>query len=161
VKHRSFAEMNCSIARTLDLIGERWTLLILRDAFLGVTRFDQWQHRLGIARNVLTARLDRLVSEGILERRRYSDHPPRDEYVLTARGRELAPVLDALRVWGDRHLASAGPPAELVHDDCGKVTVPVPHCSQCGERLRRGHVHLEPGPGATEAEFLLNGRPAD
>ena len=153
--------MSCSIAQTLDVVGEWWTLLILRDSLLGVTRFDEWQRRLGIARNVLSARLDTLVNEGILERRQYQEHPPRDEYVLTRKGVDLAPVLDALRVWGDRYAAPAGPPVLLVHDDCGEPTTPVAHCSQCGERLRRGHVHMEPGPGVTNPDFLLRGRPAD
>jgi DNA-binding HxlR family transcriptional regulator len=103
VRRTSFSEMPCSIARTLEVVGEWWTLLIVRDAFLGVTRFDDWQARLGIARNVLTARLDRLVHHGILERRRYQERPPRDEYVLTDKGRDLGPVLGALRVWGDTH----------------------------------------------------------
>ena len=90
VKRTSFAEMHCSIAQTLEVVGEWWTLLILRDAFLGVTRFDDWQRRLGIARNVLSARLDVLVEQGILERRQYQDHPPRDEYVLTRKGTDLS-----------------------------------------------------------------------
>ena len=94
--------MHCSIAKTLEVVGEWWTLLIVRDAVLGVTRFDDWQRRLGIARNVLSARLDALVEHGILERRSYQEHPPRDEYVLTRKGRDLAPVIEALRTWGDR-----------------------------------------------------------
>jgi DNA-binding HxlR family transcriptional regulator len=159
VKRTSFAGMSCSVAKTLDVVGEWWTLLILRDSFLGVTRFDDWQRRLGIARNVLSARLDGLVEQGILERRQYQEHPPRDEYVLTRKGADLAPVLDALRVWGDNYLAPHGPPALLVHDDCGAATTPVVHCSYCGERLRRGHVHMEPGPANPDAEFLLDGRP--
>ena len=108
---------------TLEVVGEWWTLLIVRDAFLGVTRFDDWQRRLGIARNVLAARLDALVEAGVLERRQYQEHPPRDEYVLTRKGRDLGPVLDAMRVWGDRcEPTPDGPPALLVHDACGEVT---------------------------------------
>jgi len=160
VKRTSFAGMSCSVAKTLDVVGEWWTLLILRDSFLGVTRFDDWQRRLGIARNVLSARLDGLVEQGILERRRYQEHPPRDEYILTRKGADLAPVLDALRVWGDHYLAPDGPPALLVHDDCSEAIQPVVHCSHCGERLRRGHVHMEPGPANTDPTFLLDGRPA-
>src|SRR5882762_4752761 len=147
VKRTSFSAMSCSIAQALEVVGEWWTLLILRDAFLGVTRFDEWQRRLGIARNVLSARLDTMVEQGILERRQYQEHPPRDEYVLTQKGGDLAPVLDALRVWGDRYAAPDGPPVLLVHDDCGSSIRPVAHCSACGERLTRGHVHLEAGPG--------------
>jgi DNA-binding HxlR family transcriptional regulator len=159
MKRTSFSGMSCSIAQTLEVVGEWWTLLILRDSLLGVTRFDEWQRRLGIARNVLSARLDVLVAEGILERRQYQAHPPRDEYVLTRKGSDLAPVLDAMRVWGDRYTAPDGPPALLVHDDCGEVTTPVAHCARCGDRLRRGHVHLEAGPGSADPEFLLSGRP--
>jgi DNA-binding HxlR family transcriptional regulator len=152
--------MSCSIAQALDVVGEWWTLLILRDSFLGVTRFDDWQRRLGIARNVLSARLDVLVDEGILERRQYQEHPLRHEYVLTRKGADLAPVLDALRVWGDRYAAPDGPPALLVHDDCGKPSTPLAHCSRCGERLRHGHVHIESGPGSADRDFVLSGRPA-
>src|SRR5690349_25173948 len=100
--------MHCSIAQALEVVGEWWTLLILRDALLGVTRFDDWQRRLGIARNILSARLEALVEEGILERHRYQERPPRHEYVLTRRGSDLAPVLEALRTWGDRHAAPDG-----------------------------------------------------
>ncbi len=160
MRRTSFTDMHCSIAQALEAVGEWWTLLILRDAFLGVTRFDDWQRRLGIARNVLSARLDTLVDEGILERRRYLEHPPRDEYLLTRKGADLAPVLDALRVWGDRYAAPDGPPVVLVHDDCGKAIRPVSHCSHCGERLARDLVHLEAGPGNADASFVGTGRPA-
>jgi DNA-binding HxlR family transcriptional regulator len=161
VKRTSFSDMSCSIAQTLEVVGEWWTLLILRDSLLGVTRFEEWQRRLGIARNVLSARLETLVEQGILERRRYQEHPPRDEYLLTRKGSDLAPVLDALRVWGDRYAAPDGPPVVLVHDDCGETTTPIAHCSHCGERLRRGHVHMELGPGSVDRDFLHVGRPAD
>jgi DNA-binding HxlR family transcriptional regulator len=153
--------MGCTIARALDVVGEWWSLLIVRDAFLGVTRFDDWQRRLGIARNVLSARLERLVEQGIFERRRYQDNPVRHEYVLTHKGRDLAPVLDALRTWGNVHAAPPdGPPAVLVHDDCGHETRPVRVCSHCGERIRTGRVHVEPGPGADDPTFVGSGRPA-
>ena len=152
--------MTCSIAQALEVVGEWWTLLILRDSFLGVTRFDDWQRRLGIARNVLSARLDQLVEAGILERRQYQEHPPRDEYVLTRKGTDLAPVLDALRNWGDRYAAPDGPPVLLVHDDCGEPTSAVAHCAVCGERLRLGHVHMEPSATHPHPEIVLDGRPA-
>jgi DNA-binding HxlR family transcriptional regulator len=162
MRRTSFAEMPCSIARTLDVVGEWWSLLIVRDAFLGVTRFDEWQRRLGIARNVLTARLDHLVEQGVFERRRYQDRPPRDEYVLTRKGRDLAPVLGALRAWGDRHEPTPGGPTTLlVHDDCGHTTELVQTCSHCGERLRPGTTHIEPGPGSVDPTFVRDGRPAD
>jgi DNA-binding HxlR family transcriptional regulator len=100
---------NCSIARALEIVGERWTLLIIRDAFLGLRRFDQFQQSLGIARNVLTDRLNRLVDEGILDRVRYSERPERHEYRLTPKGRDLAITLAALRQWGDKHLSQKPP----------------------------------------------------
>jgi DNA-binding HxlR family transcriptional regulator len=161
VRRTSFADLPCAIARTLEVVGEWWSLLIVRDAFLGVTRFDDWQRRLGIARNVLAARLDRLVEEGVFERRLYQDNPPRHEYLLTAKGRDLAPVLQALRSWGDRHAPTPdGPTTVLVHDACGHAARPVLHCSACGERLGRD-VHVEAGPGAVDPAFVGAGRPAE
>src|SRR6266568_3948898 len=106
---RDYEGQNCSVARTLEVVGERWTLLIVRDAFLGLRRFEQFQESLGIARNVLTDRLNRLVEEGILERVRYSERPERYEYRLTQKGRELNLALTALRQWGDRHLSEKPP----------------------------------------------------
>src|SRR6266516_3424655 len=106
---RDYEGQNCSIARALEVVGERWTLLIVRDAFLGLRRFDQFQESLGIARNVLTDRLNRLVEEGILERVRYSERPERYEYRLTGKGRELNIALTALRRWGDKYLSEKPP----------------------------------------------------
>jgi DNA-binding HxlR family transcriptional regulator len=106
---RTYEGQNCSIARTLELVGERWTLLIVRDAFLGLRRFDEFQESLAVARNVLTDRLNRLVDSEILERHSYSDRPPRFEYRLTRKGRELAVPLLALMQWGDRHLSPKPP----------------------------------------------------
>ena len=106
---RTYEGQNCSIARSLELVGERWTLLIIRDAFLGLRRFDEFQESLGVARNVLTDRLNRLVGEGIFERRAYSERPPRFEYRLTEKGRELAVPLLALMQWGDRHVSDTPP----------------------------------------------------
>ena len=104
--NRAYEGQNCSIARALEVVGDRWTLLVIRSAFEGVRRFDDFQDVLGIARNVLTARLNRLVEEGVLERVRYSERPPRDEYRLTAKGRELELARTALRRWGDKHAAA-------------------------------------------------------
>jgi DNA-binding HxlR family transcriptional regulator len=101
---RDYTGQDCSIARTLEIVGERWTLLIVRDAFLGLTRFDEFQQSLGIARNVLTERLNLLVDEGILERVRYSERPERHDYQLTQKGRDLRLVLAGLRQWGDAHV---------------------------------------------------------
>ena len=110
----------CSIARTLEVLGERWTLLIIRDVFNRRRRFDQIQENLGIARNVLSARLARLVEEGILEKRRYQERPPRYEYFLTEKGLDLWPVMVSLLHWGDRHLADGtGPPMLIRHKACG------------------------------------------
>jgi DNA-binding HxlR family transcriptional regulator len=142
------SEMNCSIARTLDVVGEWWTLLILRDALRGTRRFDDFQASLGVARSVLTARLRKLTDEGILERHQYSQHPPRYEYLLTDKGRSLFGVIAALMQWGDTWAQGpAGPPVVLVHDTCGQVTQPVLTCPHCRGEVSTGNTHSEPGPG--------------
>lgn len=148
MKKTSFAEFSCSIARTLDVVGERWTMLIMRDVFLGVTRFEDLQRDLGIARNVLAERLDTLVEAGVLERHAYRDRPLRHEYVLTEKGRDLQSPLLAIMAWGDRwQSGEQGPPLELRHDACGEVTRPEVVCSCCGEPLSAGSVTAEAGPG--------------
>src|SRR5438093_5787947 len=119
MRRTRFADMHCSVARSLDVVGEWWTLLVLRDAFRGVRRFEDFQRDLGIARNVLSDRLQTLVDHGILERRRYSDRPPRDEYRLTAKGLDLYPVIVGLLQWGDKWAADDGPPVILRHKACG------------------------------------------
>lgn len=138
--------LDCSVANTLDIIGDRWTVLLLRDAFLGVRRFDDFQKDLGIARNILSTRLDRLVGAGVFETRRYEDRPPRDEYVLTAKGKDLLDVLLALWRWGDRW---APPPVDwnrdLIHLDCGQPTHAVASCAHCGGELTRANLRIEPG----------------
>src|SRR5215213_5631670 len=116
---RGYDNQVCSIAGALELVGERWTLLILRDVFLGVRRFDDFQRDLGIARNVLQSRLERLVEEGVLERRQYQDRPVRHEYRLTEKGMDLWPVVVALMKWGDRHLYPDGAPVVMEHRGCG------------------------------------------
>jgi DNA-binding HxlR family transcriptional regulator len=105
VLNRSYEGQDCSIARALEIVGERWTLLIVRDVLDGIGRFDELQANLGVARNVLAERLNRLVAEGVLERKRYCERPPRYEYRLTPKGRELDGALQALRRWGDKHVA--------------------------------------------------------
>jgi DNA-binding HxlR family transcriptional regulator len=133
---RSYDGQVCSIARSLEIVGERWTLLVLRDAFLGVRRFEDFQRSLGIARNVLTDRLGRLVDEGVLERRRYQERPERFEYRLTDKGIELWPVIVHLLKWGDRHYADdAGPPMVLAHRDCGGAVDERLDCARCGAAL--------------------------
>jgi DNA-binding HxlR family transcriptional regulator len=144
----NFGDFSCSIARTLDAIGERWTFLILRDVFLGVTRFDDIQRDLGIARNVLAERLESLVWDGVLERRAYQERPPRYEYVLTDKGRDLQSVLFAMVAWGDRWQSrKSGPPIKLRHEKCGADTTAEVVCSCCGEPLDADEVTARGGPG--------------
>jgi DNA-binding HxlR family transcriptional regulator len=144
---------NCSIARTLELVGERWTILVLRDVFLGRRRFDQIQQSLGVARNVLAARLDRLVAEGILEKVPYQERPLRHEYRLTPKGVDLWPVTVELLRWGDRYAApDAGPPIVLRHKGCGGELGEGRVCARCGDRLQASDVRAEPGPGASLAQ---------
>jgi DNA-binding HxlR family transcriptional regulator len=153
VQRTSFEDVTCSVAQCLDVVGEWWSLLIVRDAFLGVTRFDDFQARLGISRNILTQRLNRLVEGGILKRVPYSDHPPRSEYRLTGKGRDLWPVVTAMRQWGDRWAAPGGPPVETRHTGCGHIAMAVPTCSHCGEPLDARSVIALPGPGASAGDF--------
>ena len=137
----------CSVARTLSIVGDRWTLLVLREAFLGVRRFDRFQERLGTARNVLTERLDKLVDHGVLERRPYQDNPPRFEYRLTEKGLALYPVIMSLVAWGDRWMDEGlGRPLEHIHNECGKVMLPVQVCSECGDPIHAKNVRVRPGP---------------
>ncbi len=126
----------CSVAGALSVIGDPWTLLILRDAFNGVRRFDDWQARLGVARNVLAARLKALVGHGVMETRLYSERPPRREYVLTPKGRDLLPVLLTLKAWGDQHVyGSVGTPVSFTHS-CGAELAPELVCHACGETVK-------------------------
>ena len=142
---RGYKGQNCSIARTLEIVGERWTLLIIRDVFLGLRRFDQLQESLGVARNVLADRLNRLVAEGILERVPYSERPPRFEYRLTARGRELNLALTALRQWGDAHLSEK--PPRLLRRKADRKAVIAGLVPRGAVVLRPEEVELVPGPG--------------
>jgi len=147
VLHRTYENQQCSIARTLEIVGERWTLLVLRDAFLGIRRFDDFQRDLGVARNVLADRLGRLVHEGILERRRYRERPERFEYRLTAKGRDLWPVLHSLVTWGDEHAAPEGPPRLFRHRGCGGRVTDRRTCAKCGAELDVRDVEVLDGPG--------------
>ncbi|MSO42203.1 MAG: transcriptional regulator [Solirubrobacterales bacterium] len=134
--NRDYNDPACSIAGTLGLIGERWTLVILREVFLGRRRFSEMQRTTGVARNILSSRLDRLVDEGILERRPYSEHPERHEYLLTHKGLDLWPVLVDLLHWGDKHLDREGePPLKLIHKDCGGEIDDRRICESCGKHL--------------------------
>jgi DNA-binding HxlR family transcriptional regulator len=147
MERKSFADMDCSVAQCLEIVGEWWTMLIVRDCFLGVTRFEDFQQRLGISRNILQQRLTRLVDADVLRRVPYSEHPPRDDYRLTAKGRDLWPVLTAMRQWGDAYAAPDGPPLEVVHDGCGHVSNQVLVCDSCGEPVGPRDVHARPGAG--------------
>ncbi|HEY5336033.1 MAG TPA: helix-turn-helix domain-containing protein [Mycobacteriales bacterium] len=147
MERKSFADMHCSVAQCLEVVGEWWSMLILRDVFLGVTRFDQFQERLGISRNILNQRLGRLVDEGVLEKVSYSEHPPRYDYRLTDKGRDLWPVLTAMRQWGDQYAAPDGPPLEVIHRGCGQVSQAVLTCSACGDPMTVRDARAVPGPG--------------
>jgi DNA-binding HxlR family transcriptional regulator len=141
--------MACSIARTLDVAGELWTPLILRDVWLGKRRFEEIQRNLELSRKLLADRLQTLGREGVLERRPYGERGTRHEYVLTQKGKELVPILLAIMSWGDRWTAGeAGPPKFLRHVGCGERARAEVTCSSCGEPLEAEDVRLEPGPGA-------------
>jgi len=148
---RTYEDQNCSVARALEVLGDRWTMLVIRDAFSGVRRFDDFQRDLGVARNVLSDRLARLVDEGVLERHRYQERPERFEYRLTEKGVDLWRPLVTLMQWGDRYYAPpAGPPRAVRHRDCGGDVNEHFACERCGAQLDAREVRLEPGPGATQ-----------
>ncbi len=137
----------CSVARSLSVVGERWTMLIIRDAFLGTRRFDQFQRNLGITRHRLSERLGKLVDAGVLVKVPYNERPLRYEYRLTRKGLGLYPVLLTLARWGDEWMdGGAGAPLEYVHQKCGQKTQPVLTCSECGEALRPQEVTPRLGP---------------
>lgn len=148
---RTYEGQRCSVARTLEIVGDRWTMLVLRDVFLGLRRFDDVQRDLGIARNVLSDRLGRLVEGGILERRRYQERPERFEYRLTDKGLDLWPALMALMRWGDEHAAEDGPPRLIEHRGCGGGLTDHLTCDRCGAPLSARDVTSRPGPGARVA----------
>ncbi len=143
----------CPVGRTLDWVGDAWTLLILRDAFQGLTRFDQFERSLGVASNILTRRLAGLVENGLVEKRRYSERPPRDEYVLTQRGRNFQPVLTALMVFGNRHCAPEGLASMLVDVETGAPADPILMDRTSGRPIDGGGFKLAAGPAAG-AEML-------
>jgi len=151
-----YSRQSCTIAATLEVIGDPWTLLVIRDAFNGVRRFEQWQERLGVARNVLAARLKTLVQHGVLEQRAYSERPPRHEYVLTPAGKDLYKVLLAMHGWGARHLygdveCSVG----FVHKSCGQELDPALACGGCGEIVKGRDLEMRvQEAGATVGEIL-------
>jgi len=148
MRRRSLEKANCPIARSLERVGEWWSILILRDAFRGLTRFDQFQKSLDIAPNMLTRRLNALVESGLLERRSYSDHPPRHEYVLTARGRDFRPVLWALLAFGNRHFAPEGASVIVVDTTTGEAADPVLVDRRSGKVMTEPEFRSVPGPAA-------------
>ena len=148
MQRTQFGEMECSIARTLDIAGEPWTPLIIRDVTWGPRRFDEIQRDLGISRKVLAERLKWLTAQNIVEQRQYSERPVRHEYWLTGKGAELSDVLLAIIAWGDRWTASdAGPPATFRHQACGQLTHAEVRCSACGELLHATETDAQIGPG--------------
>jgi DNA-binding HxlR family transcriptional regulator len=152
-----FAAMECPVARSLAQIGERWRMLVLRDALHGLRRFDEFEASLGIAPNILADRLGGLVADGMLEKRRYSERPPRFEYWPTDKARDLVPVLLTLVRWGTRWLSPEGPTVELVDRSTGRPVDPVLVDAHTGERLTASTVRLRPGPAAGPEIFARAG----
>jgi DNA-binding HxlR family transcriptional regulator len=148
MQRKRLSAMQCPIARSLERVGEWWSMLIMRDALDGFTRFEQFRKGLGIAPNMLTRRLDALVEAGLLERRRYSERPPRDEYVPTACGRDFQPVLVSLLAWGNRHFAPEGAAVVLVDSRTGAAADPVLVDAASGNAISGRDYTLGPGPAA-------------
>jgi DNA-binding HxlR family transcriptional regulator len=160
MRRTSFETLQCPIARSLERVGEWWSILILRDALLGATRFDQFQKSLGIAPNILTRRLVALVEAGMFEKHRYSDHPPRDEYRLTERGRDFRSVIWALLAWGNRHLAPEGPSVLIVDADTGALADPVLVDRASLRPLKAPAFRAAPGPAANDETHRRHGMAA-
>lgn len=135
---KSFKDMECSVARSLERVGEWWNMLILRDSMHGIKRFDGFHKSLGIAPNTLTRRLNGLVEEGLLEKRRYSEHPPRDEYILTLKGRDFLPVIAALLAWGNKHFSPNGIDTMIINKDTKEPMDPM-----IVDRLSGNEIHLD------------------
>ena len=151
-----YDNQTCSIARALEVVGERWTLLVLRDIFLGNRRFDAIQAHLGVARNVLQSRLERLLEHGVIEKVPYQERPVRHEYRLTPKGIDLWPTIVSLLQWGDRHaLSPAGRPVLLRHKECGGEVDGHRICTACGMPLEARDVRAVAGPGAAAGHPLL------
>jgi DNA-binding HxlR family transcriptional regulator len=151
MRQTSFTGMACSLARSLERIGDWWSPLILRDLAIGPRRFDELVTDLGISRNLLTARLAALLEAGVVSRTAYQDRPRRYQYDLTTAGTELVPVLMALTAWGDRWATpEGGPPVRYRHRGCGQALTPAVCCSSCGEPVTADEVDILPGPGGRE-----------
>ena len=153
MKWNALEEEQCSVARTVAVIGDRWSLLILRDSFLRVRRFEDFQARLGVTRHILADRLKKLVRHGVLRRVPYQTRPRRHEYILTQKGLDLYPIIMAIVHWGDVHMVDErGRPRLYQHKRCGKMFDPVMICSECGDPLSAREVHVHVGPGASERD---------
>ena len=150
MQRKSFGKMPCPIARSLERVGEWWSILIIRDALHGFTRFDQFQKSLNIAPNMLTRRLNALLAAGLLERRRYSDRPPRYEYILTEKGRDFRPVLITMTAWGNRHFAPEGASVLLVDKKTRRAADPMLVDRQSGRPLNERDFVFAAGPAASE-----------
>jgi DNA-binding HxlR family transcriptional regulator len=155
----NLAELPCSLARTLQVVGEWWTLLVLRDICFGLNRFEEIHAHLGVARNILKARLDTLVEQGMVQRLRYQRRPDRYEYVPSDKAVDFVPALLALVAWGDRWTAQDGPPVLFTHRSCGQDTVATVVCSACSAPLAREDLDLRPGPGMPEPAPAATPRP--
>jgi DNA-binding HxlR family transcriptional regulator len=163
MERKSFGKMSCPIARSLERVGEWWSMLVMRDALHGLRRFDEFQDSLGIAPNMLARRLNALVEAGLLERRRYSEHPPRYEYVPTARGRDFRPVLLSLLAWGNRHFAPEGASVVLLDAETGAVADPILVDRATGRPITEKNHVTAPGPAAsarTRARYTRAATPA-
>ena len=157
MRWRDVGDLTCSVARSLSVVGDRWTLLVLRDAFLGARRFEDFR-AVGLTRHRLADRLRRLVAAGVLDRVRYQEHPPRFEYRLSEKGRDLWPVIVSLTRWGDRWMTDgAGLPVELVHRECGHTVMPELRCPQCARPGTARDMRAQAGP-ALRAEGVSIGR---
>lgn len=152
MQRTSFDQMECPIARSLERVGEWWSMLILRDALNGLSRFDQFQDSLGVAPNILTRRLTALVEAGLLERRQYCERPPRFEYIPTERGRDFQPVLLTLLAWGNRHFSPEGPVVEATDRVTGAILEPIVVDAATRQPMTRERITMRPGPGASPAQ---------
>ena len=152
---KDYPQENCSIARTLEVLGDRWTLLVVRELLRGLTKFDELQASLGVARNVLADRLGRLVKEGVVEARAYQEHPLRQEYVPTSKALALRPVLVAVMEWGDAYYAPRGAPRISVHSGCGGTVHPLLVCDRCEKAVAPQNVTTVAGPGQLGSGSLV------
>jgi len=154
MRKENFKHLECSLARSLDVVGEWWTLLIVRDLFYGINTFDLLCKDLGIARNILSNRLKKLLERGVIERRDDSKGSRKQNYRLTPKGKDLFPIIMALVAWGDRWEATDGPPVVFRHRPDGHPALPIVICAQCGEALRAKDIQPEKGPGAVRPKAL-------